>query len=56
MEFFAGDAGAMARDQANVTCLRSVLMKSEHLDWIDRIWAIVGEATQAASRAGGAHP
>ena len=21
-----------------VTCLRSVLMKPEHLDWLDRIW------------------
>jgi glutamate/tyrosine decarboxylase-like PLP-dependent enzyme len=28
-------------DQDNVTCLRSVLMKPEHLDWIDRIWEIL---------------
>ena len=25
-------------DRTTVTCLRSVLMKPEHLDWIDRIW------------------
>ena len=24
-----------------VTCLRSVLMKPEHLDWIDEIWKIL---------------
>ncbi len=26
-----------------VTCLRSVLMKPEHLDWMDRIWALLEE-------------
>jgi glutamate/tyrosine decarboxylase-like PLP-dependent enzyme len=30
-------------DTATVTCLRSCLMKPEHLDWIDRIWAILEE-------------
>jgi tyrosine decarboxylase/aspartate 1-decarboxylase len=29
----------MHRDRETMTCLRSVLMKPEHLDWIDRIWA-----------------
>ena len=24
-----------------VTCLRSVLMKPEHLDWLDRIWSLL---------------
>ncbi len=28
-------------DQDSVTCLRSCLMKPEHLDWLDRIWAIM---------------
>ena len=27
-------------DVATVTCLRSCLMKPEHLDWLDRIWDI----------------
>jgi tyrosine decarboxylase / aspartate 1-decarboxylase len=28
-----------------VTCLRSCLMKPEHLDWLDRIWQILDTAT-----------
>ncbi|HEY3289293.1 MAG TPA: aminotransferase class V-fold PLP-dependent enzyme [Anaerolineae bacterium] len=28
-------------DQDNVVCLRSCLMKPEHLDWVERIWAIL---------------
>ncbi len=56
MEFFAADAGAMTRDRPTVTCLRSVLMKPEHLDWVERIWAIVDAATRAASREAGARP
>ncbi|MBA7497017.1 Histidine decarboxylase [subsurface metagenome] len=32
-------------DQDNVTCLRSCLMKPEHLDWIDRIWQTLNLAT-----------
>jgi tyrosine decarboxylase/aspartate 1-decarboxylase len=30
-----------------VTCLRSVLMKPEHLDWVDRIWEIFLAAVPA---------
>jgi len=32
----------------NVTCLRSVLMKPEHLDWLDRIWDIFNMAASVA--------
>ena len=35
------------RDRETITCLRSVLMKPEHLDWIDRIWEILINATDA---------
>jgi glutamate/tyrosine decarboxylase-like PLP-dependent enzyme len=28
-----------------VTCLRSVLMKPEHLEWLDRIWARLSDAS-----------
>ncbi|MCF7982053.1 MAG: hypothetical protein K9K86_08710, partial [Pseudomonadales bacterium] len=28
-------------DQPTVTCLRSCLMKPEHLAWVDRIWEII---------------
>ncbi len=31
-------------DQSHVTCLRSCLMKPEHLDWIDSIWGILDGA------------
>ena len=31
-------------DQEHVTCLRNCLMKPEHLDWIDRIWAALNQA------------
>jgi glutamate/tyrosine decarboxylase-like PLP-dependent enzyme len=34
----------MARDRDTITCLRSVLMKPEHLDWIDRIFEIMSDA------------
>jgi tyrosine decarboxylase / aspartate 1-decarboxylase len=39
--FFAARAGAFRPDRETVLCLRSVLMKPEHLDWLDRIWAIL---------------
>ncbi|MGH9792464.1 MAG: pyridoxal phosphate-dependent decarboxylase family protein, partial [Candidatus Acidiferrales bacterium] len=35
------------QDSDTLTCLRSVLMKPEHPDWLDRIWAILDEATAA---------
>jgi tyrosine decarboxylase / aspartate 1-decarboxylase len=38
--FFDGLASRAGRDRQTVSCLRSVLMKPEHLDWIDRIWDI----------------
>jgi hypothetical protein len=44
--FFALDG--VACDADTLTCLRSVLMKPEHLAWLDRIWAILDEATAAA--------
>ncbi|HEV3333140.1 MAG TPA: aminotransferase class I/II-fold pyridoxal phosphate-dependent enzyme [Bryobacteraceae bacterium] len=33
--------------QPEVLCLRSVLMKPEHEQWIDRIWQILDQATNA---------
>ena len=30
-------------DQPYVTCLRSCLMKPEHLDWVERIWGILSK-------------
>jgi tyrosine decarboxylase/aspartate 1-decarboxylase len=33
------------QDRTKLTCLRSVLMKPEHREWIPRIWNILSEAT-----------
>jgi len=46
VSFFASDLGAMKQDRNSLTCLRSVLMKPEHKEWIGRIWEILGEATE----------
>jgi glutamate/tyrosine decarboxylase-like PLP-dependent enzyme len=45
--FFDLDAAGMKRDRETITCLRSVLMKPDHLAWIDRIWRILDETTAA---------
>ena len=36
---------AFGHDQPTVTALRSVLMKPEHLDWLDRLWTLLDAAT-----------
>ncbi|HZP01176.1 MAG TPA: aminotransferase class I/II-fold pyridoxal phosphate-dependent enzyme, partial [Terriglobia bacterium] len=38
----------MLRDHETLTCLRSVLMKPEHRDWVHEIWRILDIATNAA--------
>ncbi len=38
------------REGERVTCLRSVLMKPEHLDWLDRIWAILSAVADEVQR------
>jgi tyrosine decarboxylase/aspartate 1-decarboxylase len=42
--FFVDLPAGVKRDRQTLTCLRSVLMKPEHLDWVDRIWEIVQTA------------
>jgi tyrosine decarboxylase/aspartate 1-decarboxylase len=42
---WAANLGAMQRDRETLTCLRSVLMKPEHLEWIPRIWDELSAAT-----------
>lgn len=50
--FFAPDtwpeSNRTSQDSAQVTCLRSVLMKPEHLAWIDPIWNRLEAAGQEA--------
>ncbi len=49
--FFDLTAAGVERDRDTITCLRSVLMKPEHRDWIDRIWQILDQAAVAVSSA-----
>ena len=37
---------ALGGEEEYVTCLRSCLMKPEHLDWIDRVFAILEASTE----------
>lgn len=53
-EFWAANPPAMQRDRETMTCLRSVLMKPEHLDWIPRIWEELSAATSEVLAAQGA--
>jgi glutamate/tyrosine decarboxylase-like PLP-dependent enzyme len=47
VRFFASLRSTAHSDRETVLCLRSVLMKPEHRDWLDRIWSILsGVANQ----------
>jgi tyrosine decarboxylase/aspartate 1-decarboxylase len=46
IQFWEENLGAIKRDRKTVTCLRSVLMKPEHLDWVERIWDLLSFATE----------
>jgi glutamate/tyrosine decarboxylase-like PLP-dependent enzyme len=41
IRFWEANLGAMKRDRETLACLRSVLMKPEHFDWIGRIWDLL---------------
>ncbi|HEV1994822.1 MAG TPA: aminotransferase class I/II-fold pyridoxal phosphate-dependent enzyme, partial [Candidatus Acidoferrum sp.] len=41
IRFWEANLGEMRRDRETLTCLRSVLMKPEHLDWVTRIWDLL---------------
>jgi hypothetical protein len=43
------DTGEMTVDRDTITCLRSVLMKPEHRDWVDRIGALIEASADAAA-------
>jgi tyrosine decarboxylase / aspartate 1-decarboxylase len=45
VRFFDISGAGIEKDRETVTCLRSVLMKPEHLDWVDRIWEIIDQVT-----------
>jgi glutamate/tyrosine decarboxylase-like PLP-dependent enzyme len=44
VRFFTSAAPGFEPDQPTVLCLRSVLMKPEHRDWIDRLWEILSHS------------
>ena len=44
--FFDLEAAGIAGDRDTVTCLRSVLMKPEHRDWLGRIWELLAESVE----------
>ncbi len=46
VKFFA--PGAMAGDEPTVQCLRSVLMKPEHRQWVPQIYRLLSDAANAA--------
>jgi len=46
-KLFDLSAVGMERDRDTITCLRSVLMKPEHLAWIDRIWQILDQSASS---------
>jgi len=47
VELFALEEAGVARDADTVACLRSVLMKPEHLEWIEEIWKRLSEAADS---------
>jgi tyrosine decarboxylase/aspartate 1-decarboxylase len=46
--FFNALEPTVRRDRETIACLRSVLMKPEHLDWIDRIWQILSASVDTS--------
>jgi glutamate/tyrosine decarboxylase-like PLP-dependent enzyme len=48
VRFWERNLGAMKRDRDTMTCLRSVLMKPEHFDWVNRIWDLLCSAADEA--------
>jgi hypothetical protein len=49
--FFDTKSAGMAVDRETITCLRSVLMKPEHREWVARIHGILEDAARAVTRA-----
>ena len=46
--FFPSLPATVQCDCETITCLRSVLMKPEHLEWVDRVWQILATATDVS--------
>jgi tyrosine decarboxylase / aspartate 1-decarboxylase len=48
IKFFGAQHNMQASSADTVLCLRSVLMKPEHRDWLDRIYAILSRVAESA--------
>jgi glutamate/tyrosine decarboxylase-like PLP-dependent enzyme len=48
VKFFDLKSANIEADAETVTCLRSVLMKPEHREWLDAIWNILDQSTNEA--------
>jgi glutamate/tyrosine decarboxylase-like PLP-dependent enzyme len=48
IRFWEENLGATKRERETITCLRSVLMKPEHFDWVDRIWDLLSSSADEA--------
>jgi tyrosine decarboxylase / aspartate 1-decarboxylase len=46
IKFFSADLREMKQDRPTMTCLRSVLMKPEHREWLPRIWELLVESVE----------
>ncbi len=46
IQFWETSLGAMKRDGDTIECLRSVLMKPEHFDWVERICELLAESAR----------
>src|SRR6266576_3901880 len=44
IRFWEENLGATKRDRETIACLRSVLIKPEHFDWVDRIWGLLSSS------------
>jgi len=49
--FFDLEGSGVLEDRETLTCLRSVLMKPEHREWVGRIWEILSRSADAVPRA-----
>jgi len=50
IHFFHGRGEPPWEDAESVTCLRSVLMKPEHLEWSEEIYRILDRAAEKATK------
>ncbi len=48
--FFSRAPAAFEPDRDTVLCLRSVLMKPEHLAWLPRLWELLSQAADEAAK------